>query len=372
LRRELEWLRRQPKARSTKQKARVDRAESAKASARPRLDEPLKFSLETVRAGKTVLDLRNLTLALGGRELVRKLNLCLAQGQIVGVVGSNGIGKTTLLRAILGELEPSSGQIVVGQNTKIAYVDQQRSFLENDKSVLENVAGDQSRIEVGGQLIEPRSYLERFGFDVQRQRQPVGSLSGGERARVALARVLRQTTNLVLMDEPTNDLDVATLGALESMLVDATATALVVTHDRWFLDRVASCILAFEGDGKVVLYPGNYESFRRLRSQALEAQRRVVNSVPEVARGEPRPLVQSKRGTRLARAEQQELSSLPEAIDRAESRVAELNVRLADPATYAAGGQQVSEVTAELLRAKSEVERLMLRWETLEQKRAPD
>jgi ATP-binding cassette subfamily F protein uup len=372
LRRELEWLRRQPKARSTKQKARVDRAETAKLSVRPRAEEALKFSLETARAGKTVLDLRELTLALGGRELVSKLTLCLAQGQIVGVVGRNGIGKTSLLRSILGELQPSSGAIVIGQNTKIAYIDQQRSFLDDEKSVLENVAGDQSRIEVGGQLIEPRSYLERFGFDVQRQRQPVGSLSGGERARVALARVLRQTTNLVLMDEPTNDLDVATLGALESMLVDATATALVVTHDRWFLDRVASCILAFEGDGKVVLYPGNYETFRRLRAQAQEEQRRAAQAVPEPSRAEPRATAQAKKPTRLARAEQQELATLPEAIDRAEARVGELNATLADPATYGAGKARVSEVASELARAKTEVERLMLRWETLEQKRAAD
>jgi ATP-binding cassette subfamily F protein uup len=368
LRRELEWLRRQPKARTTKQKARIDRAEAAKSAIKPQKEEQAKFSLETARSGKTILELRELGLTLGERELCRNLTLFLPQGQIVGVVGRNGSGKTTLLRAIVGELTPSKGQVVLGQNTKIAYFDQQRSMLDDEKSVFENVAGDQSRIEVGGQQVEPRSYLERFGFDPQRQRQPVGSLSGGERARVALAKLLRQTTNLVLMDEPTNDLDVGTLGALENMLVDSSATALVVTHDRWFLDRVASSILSFEGDGSVVLYPGNYETYRRLRKEAREQEQK-----PAAAAAAPRsktPPSDAKKAKRLNRAEEQELKGLPDAIEKAEAELRARNLVLSDPTTHASGGERISEASKALTRAEAEVARLMARWEELEQKQA--
>jgi ATP-binding cassette subfamily F protein uup len=369
LRRELEWLRRQPKARSTKQKARIDRAEAAKSAIKPQKDEQAKFSLETARSGKTILELRELGLTLGERELCRNLTLFLAQGQIVGVVGRNGSGKTTLLRAIVGELSPSGGKVVLGQNTKIAYFDQQRSMLDDEKSVFDNVAGDQSRIEVGGQQVEPRSYLERFGFDVQRQRQPVGSLSGGERARVALAKLLRQSTNLVLMDEPTNDLDVGTLGALENMLLDSNATALVVTHDRWFLDRVASSILSFEGNGSVVLYPGNYETYRRLRKEAREQQQKPAAAAVPAARSKAPP-GEAKKPKRLNRAEEQELKSLPDAIEKAEAELRAQNLVLSDPATHAGGSERIALASQALARAEAEVARLMLRWEELEQKQA--
>src|SRR5450432_3612485 len=232
LRRELEWLRRQPKARSTKQKARIDRAEAAKSVTGPKLDRTATLELDIVRSGKTILELRDLGVEIGGRTLIHDLSLFLTEGERIGIVGPNGSGKTTLLKTLLGELKPARGSVVLGQNTKVAYFDQRRSGLDDTKSIFDNVAGDQSKIELGGEVIECRSYLERFAFDPHKQRQIVGSLSGGERARVALARLLRQSANLVILDEPTNDLDVATLGALESMLIDFGVTALVVTHDQ--------------------------------------------------------------------------------------------------------------------------------------------
>ncbi|MGC4092523.1 MAG: ABC-F family ATP-binding cassette domain-containing protein [Polyangiaceae bacterium] len=207
LRRELEWLRRQPKARGTKQKARIERAEAAKGAIAPREQAAAKFSLETSRSGKTILEARQLTLELGGKELISGLDLFLTQGEIIGVVGRNGAGKTTLLRAVVGDLPVKSGSLTVGQNTKIGYFDQKRSGLDDEKSVFDNVAGDDGKLE-GGRAVEPRVYLEQFGFDSGQQRQPVGSLSGGERARVALARLLRRVMNLPLLDEPTNDSNV--------------------------------------------------------------------------------------------------------------------------------------------------------------------
>jgi ATP-binding cassette subfamily F protein uup len=369
LRKELEWLSRQPKARSTKQKARIDRAETAKGVSGPKLERTAALELDIVRSGKTILELRDLKVAIGGRTLIEKLTLFLTEGERIGIVGPNGSGKTTLLKTLLGELPPASGSVILGQNTKVAYFDQRRSGLDDTKSIFENVVGDQSRIELGGEVIEPRSYLERFAFDAHKQRQQVSSLSGGERARVALARLLRQSANLVILDEPTNDLDTATLGALESMLVDFGVTALVVTHDRWFLDRVATSILSIEEGGQAVRYPGNYDTFRRLRAQ-LQAER-AQNPAPAAAsagssQARSDRLQGKKKG--LSNVEQRELSGLPDAIEAGEARVTELSETLAKPATYAAGGKEIARVTDLLNLAKAEVERLTRRWEELERK----
>src|SRR5262249_13770212 len=208
------------------------------------------------------------------------LALILTSGERLGVVGRSGTGKTTLLRAILGEIAPWTGQIVLGKNTRIAYFDQNREGLDDDASIFDNVADHRSRIDVGGQTLEVRAYLERFLFDPYKQRQPVGSLSGGERARVALAKLLSRGTNLVMLDEPTNDLDVATLGALEELLTEFEGCAIVVTHDRWFLNRVATSVLAFEGEGKVIRYAGGYDAYREQRARAEEASPPAEKAAP--------------------------------------------------------------------------------------------
>jgi ABC transport system ATP-binding/permease protein len=370
LRRELEWLRRMPKARTTKQQARIDRAESAIAAPKPKQEQKVSLELDVSRAGKTLLELREASVEIGGRALIEKLSLFVVQGERIGIVGPNGAGKTTLFRAILGDHPLKSGSVTVGKNTKVAYFDQKRSGLDDSKSIWDNVTGDQSRIELGGEVIDPRSYLERFAFDSHKQRQPVGSLSGGERARVALARLLRQSANLVLFDEPTNDLDVATLGAVESMLVDFGVTALIVTHDRYFLDRVATSILAFEGDGQVVHYPGNYDTFRRLRAEAREARKASVKAavVAEPKSSEP-PARSGSKKKALSGAEERELSGLPDRIDGAEQLAASLAARLGDPATYASGAD-IPALNRELEAARAEAERLTARWEELETKRS--
>ncbi|MDF3072125.1 MAG: ATPase component of transporter with duplicated ATPase [Polyangiaceae bacterium] len=370
LRREIEWLRRMPKARTTKQQARIDRAESAIAAPKPKQEQKVSLELDVSRAGKTLLELRDARVVVPGRTLIEKLTLFVVQGERIGIVGPNGAGKTTLFRAILGDHSLESGTVNVGKNTKVAYFDQKRSGLDDSKSIWDNVTGDQSRIELGGEVIDPRSYLERFAFDSHKQRQPVGSLSGGERARVALARLLRQSANLVLFDEPTNDLDVATLGAVESMLVDFGVTALIVTHDRDFLDRVATSILAFEGDGQVIHYPGNYDTFRRLRAEARDARKAAAKAAPVVvaapAAASQRP---SSKKKALSNAEERELSSLPDKIDQAEQRAAAIAVKLGDPATYAGGGD-VAALNRDLAAARAEAEKLTARWEELEAKKS--
>ena len=368
LRQELAWLRRQPKARTTKQKARVERAERALGSQGPARERSVSFDLSVSRAGKTILELRDLSVGIAGQTLVSGLTLYLTQGERLGIVGRNGTGKTTLLRTVLAELEPLAGSVTLGRNTRIAYFDQLRSGLDPNKSVFDNVVGDQSRIEVSGQVVEPRSYLERFGFRGSEQRKPVAALSGGERARVAIARMLRQSANLIIMDEPTNDLDVATLAALESMLVEMSVTALVVTHDRWFLDRVATGILAFEGDGRVVRYPGNYASFRQLRAQAARAA--ADGRVSTKAAAPPPATAAAKPQTKkLSFSENKELEQLPAQIESLEAAVAGLTEKLADPETYATSGSDVAQLSRDLEAKRAEVDQLTERWLELEQRR---
>lgn len=371
LRTEIEWLRRQPKARSTKQKARIQRAEAAKAAPPPKVETRAQLAIEGARMGKTILEFRKLSLALGGRTLVKDLDFILTSGERLGIVGRNGTGKTTLLRAILGELGPTSGEVVVGKNTKIAYFDQHRADLDDAASIFDNVADKRSRVELGGEVIEVRAYLERFLFDPYKQRQPVGSLSGGERARVALAKMLSRGSNLVILDEPTNDLDVATLGALEEMLTGFDGCAIVVTHDRWFLDRVATSVLAFEGEGRVVRYAGGYNSFREQKARADEAREAeaLAARAPEkpVARAAEKPA--AAKGKALSYAERTELDGILEKIDAAEQAVAALSAKLADPALYASRGNEVVKLSADLERARAEAAKLVARWEELETKR---
>jgi ATP-binding cassette subfamily F protein uup len=326
----------------------------------------VNFELSVARTGKTILELRDLSVAIADTCLVEGLTLYLTQGDRLGIVGKNGSGKTTLLRTLLGEIEPRSGSVVLGKNTRVAYFDQLRSGLDPDKSVFDNVAGDQSRIEVAGEVVEPRSYLERFGFRGADQRKKVAALSGGERARVAMARMLRQSANLVVMDEPTNDLDVATLAALEGLLVEMQVTALVVTHDRWFLDRVATDILAFEGDRRVVRYPGNYSSFRKLKADAAAREPRAAPApkTTESATAEAPP----ERAKKLSFSEKQELAALPDAIAALENQVAELNAKLADPATYTDGSIDPAALGRSLEQLRAEVDQRTERWLELEQR----
>ncbi|MGK4008741.1 ABC-F family ATP-binding cassette domain-containing protein [Sorangium sp. So ce1036] len=391
LRTELEWLRRQPKARTGKQKARIQRAESAKAAPPPRAERAAQLSVEAVRTGKTILELKELGLSVDGKWLVRGLDFSLTKGERVGIVGRNGTGKTTLLRAILGQVGASGdgaaeaggaagggprmeGDVVLGKNTSVAYFDQHRSGLDLDASIFENIAGSHTRVEVGGRSMDVRSYLERFLFDPHKARQPVGSLSGGERARVALAKMLTQSANVIILDEPTNDLDVMTLAALEEMLVELDGSALVVTHDRWFLNRVATSILAFEGDGRVVRYAGNYDAYREQRAHARAAEAGVRAEKAQAAEPRPapaaaKPAARPADRPKLTFAERAELEGIVGRIDEAEQKVRELEAQLADPGLYASRGAEVAGLLSELERAKQEAARLVSRWEELETKR---
>jgi ATP-binding cassette subfamily F protein uup len=391
IRREKAWLLRGAKARTTKQKARIKRAEAVMAQAGPAAREDLDIAVTTApRLGKTVLETHDLVLELGGRTLVRDLTLHLRGGERIGIVGPNGAGKTTLLRAVTGELSPKSGTVVRGAQTKIAMLDQGRSELRDDWTIVENVVDREGAhrtgagvVTFGDETVEVRTYLERFLFDSHKQMQKVGALSGGERARVTLAKVLTRGANLLLLDEPTNDLDVSTLSALEAMLESWPGAALVVSHDRWFLDRTATSILAFERDSRCVLYPGNFSQYRDLKDAAASRTGPGQGSAPTPRSSPPSATLPEARTPTststspptatslkpLTYAERIELEGIMDVIAKAEDEVARLEKELADPSFYATRAKEAGKMNDALAAAKAEAHRLTERWESLESRR---
>ena len=280
LKRELEWVRMSPKARSTKNKARLERYQELASQQYDAREEGADIQIPTSSPpGNLVVRASGLSKGYGDKIVFQNLCFDLPPGGIVGVIGANGAGKTTLFRIIMGQEQPDSGMLEIGDNVELSYVDQTRDALDANRSVYEEISGGYDQLEVGSVQIHARSYVGRFNFKGSDQQKPVGQLSGGERNRVHLAKLLRSGGNLLLLDEPTNDLDVATLRALEEGLMNFGGCAMVVSHDRWFLDRIATHILAFEDDGQVVWFEGNYKMYdvqRRERlGEAADRPRRI-------------------------------------------------------------------------------------------------
>jgi ATP-binding cassette ChvD family protein len=262
LARELEWVRTNPKARQAKSKARLARYEELASKEFQERNETSEIYIPPgPRLGDLVIEVKNLRKSFGDKLLVEGLNYKLPPGGIVGIIGPNGAGKTTLFRMLTGVEKPDSGEIRVGPTVKLAYVDQSRQALDAKKTVWEEISGGQDIIRVDSYETPSRGYVGRFNFKGTQQQQLIGELSGGERNRVHLAKMLRSGGNLLLLDEPTNDLDVETLRALEEALLNFPGCAVVISHDRWFLDRIATHILAFEGNSEVVWFEGNYQDY---------------------------------------------------------------------------------------------------------------
>ncbi len=280
LARELEWVRMSPRARQSKGKARITAyhalvVEAEAAASESERGDKLEISIPPgPRLGDVVVEARSITKGFGDRLLVEDLSFLLPPGGIVGVIGPNGAGKTTLFRLIVGTETPDAGELHSGETVRLAYVDQSRETLTAGNTVFEEVAGGQDRIVVGGRELHGRAYLASFGFKGSDQQKKVGDLSGGERNRVHLAKVLRSGGNVLLLDEPTNDLDVDTLRALEDAILAFPGCAVIISHDRWFLDRVATHVLAFEGDSQVRWWEGNFSDYEadRRRRLGIEAE----------------------------------------------------------------------------------------------------
>lgn len=277
LERELEWVRANPKARQAKSKARLSNYENLLKEPSPeRLQEMSIYVPPGPRLGDKVIEAVNVSKSYDRKMLLDQANFTIPKGAIVGVIGPNGVGKTTLFRMITGQEKADSGTFQVGETVKIAYVDQSRETLDPQKSVWEELSNGQETILLGHREVSSRAYCSWFNFSGDAQSKKVGTLSGGERNRVNMAKILKQGANLLLLDEPTNDLDVNTMRALEDALLEFGGSAVIISHDRWFLDRVCTHILAFEGDSQVYFYPGNwteYEEDRKKRTGETEPKR---------------------------------------------------------------------------------------------------
>jgi ATP-binding cassette ChvD family protein len=270
LQRELEWLHMTPKARQAKNKARITRYNDLVAQERERLNEEREIYIAPAqRLGDVVIHAEGISKAFGDNLLYENLTFDVPPGAILGIIGPNGAGKTTLFRMITGQDQPDSGTLTVGSTVKLAYVDQSRETLDANKTVWEEISGGNEQLALGDRLVNSRAYVARFNFGGTDQQKKVGTLSGGERNRVHLAKMLKSGANVILLDEPSNDLDVNTLRALEDALESFAGSALVISHDRWFLDRIATHILAFEGDSQVYWFPGNYSEYEEDRRRRL-------------------------------------------------------------------------------------------------------
>jgi ABC transport system ATP-binding/permease protein len=358
---EVAWLRKGVEARRTKSKARIDRAQTLLAERgfqRPKV--PALQMAIAPRLSQTVIEAKGVSQGFGERTLFRDVSLIVQPGERVGIVGPNGAGKTTLLRTLLGELPPTAGTVTLGPRTKVAYFDQQRLTLDEDATVAENAWHDEW-VQLGDAKVRLADYLEDLLFPVPMQRQKVSALSGGERNRLLLAKLFLEGANVLVLDEPTNDLDLVTLNVLERQLVGFPGAVLLVTHDRYFLDKVATSVLAVEGDGKVVRYEGNWSMYQRLKPKPQAAERVVVKPAAEPA--PPLPPA-TKKGGRLSYKDQRELDGMERAIEEAETKKASLEAKLADPAVFTKASE-VASLSAELEAATREVDRLYARWQAL-------
>ena len=270
LERELEWIRQGAKARQSKSKARISAYENLlKEPSAERLQEMSIYIPPGPRLGNIVIEAQGVSKGYGHKVLLDNVDFTIPRGAIVGVIGPNGVGKSTLFKMITGKEKADSGTFKVGETVKIAYVDQTRETLDANKSIFEELSGGQDVIQLGGREINARQYVSWFNFSGTDQQKKVGTLSGGERNRVNLAKILKEGANLLLLDEPTNDLDVNTMRALEEALNEFGGSAIVISHDRWFLDRVCTHMMAFEGDSKVYFYPGNFSEYEEDRKKRM-------------------------------------------------------------------------------------------------------
>lgn len=363
LRRELEWIKRGPQARTTKQKARISRFDSAETQGPPPRHREFVFEIpEPARLSKSILTAKNVGHGYGDTPLFKDLDLIMQQGMRVGILGENGCGKTTLLRVLMGQEKPRKGQVIVGDTTQFLYVDQSLEDVVPEQTVLEFVSDGQRYWEVGPKTIYVPAYLEKFLFDKESVHVPVGTLSGGEQHRLALLRKLLRGGNFVVFDEPTNDLDLYTLRVLEEAILSFDGCALIVSHDRYFLNRVCTHLLVFEGNGVITTITGDYDDYLLYRERKAEDQA----AVRERAARTPATPTAPEGPKRLTYVEKRELEGMEAAILAAEDEVKRLEEALLAPGFYEQPHERVREALAGLESAKAGVERLYKRWEELE------
>jgi ATP-binding cassette subfamily F protein uup len=304
----------------------------------------------------------NISYAWDGKPVIRDFTTTILRGDRVGLIGPNGSGKTTLLNLLLGQLQPNSGKVRLGTNLQVAYFDQLRGQLDEELSVQDNVGGGSDKVEIGGRTKHIMGYLQDFLFTPERVRTPVKALSGGERNRLLLAKLFTKPANVLVLDEPTNDLDVETLELLEELLVDYEGTLLLVSHDREFLDNAVTSCLVFEGDGRVAEYVGGYSDWEAGKKRQSEA----TKAVPPESKVKFTPEKPKKKREKLSYKYQQELAGLPQRIEELEVELDRLQGLLSDPELYRSQGDQVASLQQAVARTQTELEQAYERWEILE------
>jgi ABC transport system ATP-binding/permease protein len=372
LKRELEWVRRGPKAQTSKSKVRMERyfEEAGKKVVEADGDVDLVIP-PPPQLGNRTAQLVNVGMELGGKRLFSHIDLDFAGGQRIGITGRNGLGKSTLLKILIGQLEPTEGEVQIGQLTKFNYVDQGRLQLNEEKTVLDEISDGTEFVQFGEGKLSLRAYLKRFLFTDDRIVTQVKHLSGGERSRLLLARILKNGGNFLILDEPTNDLDLPTLRVLEEALIVFPGVVLVVSHDRYFLNRVCTGILAFEGEGKVTYSVGDYDYYvekrKREEKAALEWQKAAAKAASAKPNKQAAPAAQpSQKAKKLSFKEQKELEGMEAAIQAVEASIAKIEKTLADPEFYKKNAAQANVLAAELETEKEKLAKLFARWEELE------
>ncbi|WP_313160483.1 ATP-binding cassette domain-containing protein [Stenotrophomonas sp.] len=363
------WIRQGIKARRTRDEGRVRRLKAMRNERSQRRELGGNVRMEAAQAensGKKVIDVKDISFAFGERTMVKDFSTVILRGDRIGLIGPNGSGKTTLLKLLLGDLQPQSGEVRAGTNLQIAYFDQYRSVLREDWTAIENVAEGQDFIEVNGKRKHVHAYLQDFLFTPERARAPITRLSGGERNRLLLAKLFAQPSNLLVMDEPTNDLDVETLELLEELLGEYTGTLLLVSHDRDFIDNVVTSTLVMEGDGVVGEYVGGYSDWQRqaARMAAAAAAVPVAAAKPAVTAAAPAEAAAPKR--KLSYKDARELEQLPLKIEALEKDVEGLTAAMNDPAFYQRSAADMAAHTQKLGKVQAELDAAYARWEELD------
>jgi ATP-binding cassette subfamily F protein uup len=357
------WIRQGVRARRTRNEGRVRALQKLRETRRQRREQPTTARIQaqdTERSGKLVIEANRVSFSYNGQPLIHNFSTLILRGDKVGILGANGTGKTTLLRLLLKELTPQQGTVRLGTRLQVAYFDQLREQLDPDKTVRDTISNGGDTVMINGEPRHILGYLQDFLFTPDRAHSPVRMLSGGERNRLLLARLLAKPSNLLVLDEPTNDLDLETLELLEDLLLDYSGTVLLVSHDRTFLNNVVTSILVPEGQGRIKEYVGGYDDWWRQRRPPapVKAARAVIK--------DPKPHPQPERPRRLNYQERRELEALPQRIETLEAEQAQLYQVMSDPAFYRQDSQEIVTLQAKLATITCELDAAYTRWETLE------
>lgn len=369
------WIRQGIKARRTRNEGRVRRLESLRLdrAARRERQGSVKLNLDSgERSGKLVAELENVVKAYGDRTLINGFSTRILRGDKIGLLGPNGIGKTTLLKLILGDIEADSGDIQRGTKINVAYFDQMREQLDEEATLVDTISPGSDFVEIGNERKHVISYLEDFLFPPQRSRSPVKSLSGGERNRLLLARLFARPANVLVLDEPTNDLDIDTLELLESLLQEFAGTLFLVSHDRAFLENTVTQVIAFEGNGVITEFGGGYDDWQRFTQQRLQEGRAEDKRIADLAqanKAKQAPATPAKAAIKLSFKEQKELDEIPAQIDKLEAEQTDINTQLADNDIYKAQTEKVKTLQTRLIAIETLLESLLARWEILDAKK---